>query len=448
MLPELYHVPVVSNPHPIEVSVPGSKSITNRALLIAALAKGRSTLSGVLFSDDSRHFLQALKDLGFWVLVDEKEKTVTIDGLGGEIPKKEASIYVGSAGTAARFLTAFLGLSNGRYRIDASEQMKKRPMKELLLALIDMGANVEFLEEEYHFPFIIGCDEWKRQEVTVDVDKSSQFLSALLISSVLSQKEFTIHVSGSHGMAYVDMTVQMMKQFKGNGILHRNETIDPNTKLSYILDANLSYEAMDYAVEPDLSAACYFYAMSPILKVPSKVKGVTWDCMQGDIAFLKVLEKMGCKIYDMKGLPKQYQNDFSDDEGLVVIPTNELQGGCFDLSSFSDQALTLAAIAPFAKDKVVIEHVEHIRLQECDRIEAILHNLKTMGIRCTLEHGTITIYPGNVLPGKIETFDDHRVAMSFTIPGLITEGITIINPSCCRKTFENYYEVLEQQVVE
>ena len=198
---------------PVEGSVPGSKSITNRALLIAALANGKSVLKGVLFSDDSRHFLQALQDLGFVVEIDEPHAVVSIEGKGGRVPKTKASVDVGSAGTAARFLTAYLGLCEGEYHMNSSEQMKKRPMEELLQALQDLGAEVTYKEASGHFPFAIGNSGVNRHEVTIDVEKSSQFLSALLISSVLFQKEFRIHVKGHHGMAYVEMTVAMMKQF-------------------------------------------------------------------------------------------------------------------------------------------------------------------------------------------------------------------------------------------
>ena len=182
----IYKVKQIKNPQPICVSVPGSKSITNRALLIAALANGRSTLKGVLFSDDSRHFIQALIDLGFEVLVDEENCIVTIEGIGGDIPKNEAAIDVGSAGTAARFLTAYLGLSEGRYQINSSEQMKKRPMRELLESLTDLGAMVTYQEEEYHFPFEIGLDRRKTYEVVVDVvTKLSNIIFAEILNSCI-----------------------------------------------------------------------------------------------------------------------------------------------------------------------------------------------------------------------------------------------------------------------
>ena len=429
----------------IEVDVPGSKSITNRALLIAALAEGKSVLRGVLFSDDSRHFLQALIDLGFEVEIDEACAVVSIVGCGGKIPAYEspvdekmknvsddgmpvnASINVGSAGTAARFLTAYLGLSKGRYFVDSSQQMKKRPMEELLKALEDLGASIEFLEEAYHFPFVIGNDQVSKHEVTIDVDKSSQFLSALLIASVLFTEDFVIHVKGHHGMSYVKMTIAMMEQF---GV-----KVDCLTEDTFRISGDASYTARDYRIEPDVSAAAYFYAMAPVLSVPAKVHHVHWKSLQGDITFLHVLEAMGCGSVELE-------------DGIRIYPPQEgLCGGTFDLSAFSDQALTLAAISCFAKSPVTIEGIGHIRYQECDRLHAIMTNLTNMGIRCEEpEEGTIRIYPGQPKPCEIETFEDHRVAMAFAIPGLVTDGIVILDPGCCRKTFETYFEVLEEVV--
>lgn len=440
-----YKMNIVSNPHPIKVSVPGSKSITNRALLIAALANGKSQLKGVLFSDDSRHFVQALIDLGFTVDVDESKKEIAITGESGQIPcvvrqqkvqtaggEVNADIYVGSAGTAARFLTAFLGLSNGRFRIDASEQMRKRPMKELLVALEELGAEILYENEAYHFPFVIGNSSIRKNEIVIDVDKSSQFLSALLISSVLFTHDFVIRVIGRHGMAYVDMTVQMMKQF---GVIVGKKTECGTDTAQFLIEAKEHYVSQDYFIEPDVSAACYFYAMAPVLKVSAVVMGVTGDSLQGDIAFLTVLKDMGCNVTTIDG-------------EIAVLPPEHgnLKGGSWDLSTFSDQALTLAALAPFADGKVQIRNVSHIRLQECDRIHAILSNLGTLGIRAEEQNGTITIWPGRIHGGFMETFEDHRVAMAFSLPGLVVEGVEIENYKCCRKTFENYFEVLEERV--
>ncbi len=423
---DIYEVKRVEQPHDIETSVPGSKSITNRALLIAALSEGTSVLRGVLFSDDSRHFMQALYDLGFPIHINEEEEIVTIEGFGGDIPNEEAEVYVGSAGTAARFLTAFLGLSKGKYRMDASEQMKKRPMKELLVALEEMGSQIEYEEEEYCFPFTIGNFECKKNKITIDVEKSSQFLSALLISSVLLPQNFMIKMTGSHGMAYVSMTMRMMQQF---GV-----AVERTITGAYRRKNDNTYEAKEYVIEPDVSAACYFYALSPLLRVKVKVKDVHMDCLQGDIKFLKVLVRMGCKLED------------EEDGVLMMPPKDKFLGGSFDLSSFSDQALTLAAIAPFAKSKVCIMNIGHIRYQESNRIDAIVKNLTNMGIAAIEQKDNVFILPGGPIASEVETFDDHRVAMAFSLIGTLVEGIKIQNPSCTKKTFEKYFEVLEKSV--
>lgn len=423
---DIYEIKRIEKPHDIVTSVPGSKSITNRALLIAALAEGTSVLRGVLFSDDSRYFMQALDDLGFPIHVDEENQTVTIEGFGGQIPKEEAEVYVGSAGTAARFLTALLGLSKGRYRVTASEQMKKRPMKELLVALEEMGSEIVYEEEEYCFPFMIGNFECKQSKVTIDVEKSSQFLSALLISSVLLPQNFMIKMTGSHGMAYVNMTIRMMGHF---GV-----AIERTITGAYRKKHDSIYTGREYTIEPDVSAACYFYALAPLLKVRVKVENVHMDCLQGDVKFLKVLVRMGCKIDDEK-------------DGVVVIPPKDkFVGGSFDLSSFSDQALTLAAIAPFASSKVCIMNVGHIRYQECNRIEAIVKNLSKMDVAAIEQKDNIFILPGKPSGCVVETYNDHRVAMAFSLIGTMVDGVQIENPSCTRKTFENYFEVLEKSV--
>ncbi len=412
------------------IEVPGSKSITNRALLLAALAKGKSTLSGVLFSDDSRHFLQSLVSLGFRVEIDEDTKQVTVYGEGGNIPKKDATINVGSAGTAARFLTAFLGISRCHCHIDASEQMKKRPMKELFTALSSLGSTFSFTEKEDFLPVEFANDApLSATEVTVDIDKSSQFLSALLISACLFPGDFTVHVTGTHGMAYIDMTVAMMQQF---GV--RVEKPDDKT---FFVPGGQTYTARDYFIEPDMSAACYFYAMTPLLGISMTVPHIPEQSLQGDVQFLTVLQQMGCTVtYDAnKG---SFVATGADNRSFSGVSVN--------LGSFSDQSMTLAAIAPFATSKTTITGISHIKHQECDRFHAIINELTRVGITCReLNAGDgLEIEPGIPHGAEIETYDDHRMAMAFSLLGLKTEGIVIKNAECCKKTFETYFEVLKQ----
>ena len=251
----------------IKVHVPGSKSITNRALLLAALAKGESALSGVLFSDDSRHFLDCVQKLGIETKVEEDNCNVTVNGHGGQVPAKDAAIYVGSAGTAARFLAAFLGLSEGTHYMDASAQMRKRPMGPLLKTLTGIGASFLFEGQDGHFPFeVTGAGllidangkEKKCVDVSVNINDSSQFLSALLISLGAYAGESVIRVEGTHGMAYIDMTVRMMEQF---GIKVQSENG------VYKIAKQGGYQAKKYDIEPDVSAACYFYAMAALLGI-------------------------------------------------------------------------------------------------------------------------------------------------------------------------------------
>lgn len=411
------------------VEVPGSKSITNRALLLAALANGKSTLSGVLFSDDSRHFLSSLISLGFHVEIEEAQKKVTVYGEGGHIPNPEASIQVGSAGTAARFLTAFLGISQCQCRIDASEQMKKRPMQELFSALSSLGSSFSFPEKENFLPVKFSNNfPLTATEVTVDIDKSSQFLSALLISACLFSNDFTVHITGTHGMAYIDMTIAMMKQF---GVL-----VEKRDASTFFISGGQSYTARDYFIEPDMSAACYFYAMAPLLGITMTVPHIPEQSLQGDVQFLTILQQMGCRV------------SYDACVGSFVVSGNDdgtFSGVNANLASLSDQTMTLAAIAPFANTKTTITGISHIKYQECDRFHAILTELRRMGIVCReiLKGDGIEIDPGTPHSAAIETYDDHRMAMAFSLPGLRIDGIVIKNAECCKKTFETYFQVLE-----
>ncbi len=415
-----------------EVTVPGSKSITNRALLLGALGKGKTVLKGVLFSDDSRVFMQALKEIGFYVDIEEEEKIVTIEGMGGEIPGDgtlERRVYVGSAGTAARFLTAMLALSGGRFLVESSEQMKARPMKPLLLALEELGAEFEYLEESYAFPFrILGRRsqgksvlEENSPRVDLNIDQSSQFLSALLLSGVMCSGGLTIRLTGTRSAkAYVNISMRMMEEF-GCEVEQMGED-------TYRVLPEQQYQAGEYQVEPDVSAACYFYAIAAVTESEVKVKHVHSNTTQGDIRFLEVLQRMGCQQRE-------------EEDGIVVAGA-PLKGVHVDMGDFSDQTMTLAAIAPFAEGDTVIDGVGHIRGQESDRIRGIVTELGRMGIQCEERQDGLTVHPGEVRPAVVQTYEDHRMAMAFAVTGCRAGGIVIEDPGCCRKTFENYFEVL------
>ncbi|MBR5248754.1 MAG: 3-phosphoshikimate 1-carboxyvinyltransferase [Lachnospiraceae bacterium] len=432
MNPTTYSVPCIYPCHkllsePLTVQVPGSKSITNRALLLATLAKGVSTLRGVLFSDDSRHFLKCIQDLGFETTVDEASCLITVNGHGGDVPKSEASQYVGSAGTAARFLTAYLGICHGTYHMDSSEQMRRRPMKPLLDSLEELGCEILYEGAEGYFPFTIKGNGFNKNRITINIDHSSQFLSALLIAACLCKKDMRIQVEGTHGMAYIKMTEAMMAQF---GV----QTAHPSSD-SFLVTCGQHYQARDYQIEPDVSAACYFYAMAPLLNIPVMVENVHFDSLQGDVEFIRILEQIGCNAVDTH-------------RGILVTPPADgrIRGVDVNMSACSDQAITLAAIAPFADTPTTIRGIGHIRHQESNRMGAIVTELGKMGILCRETEHNLTIYPGKPKPTTVDTYDDHRMAMGFSLIGLRAPGIVIDNPGCCRKTFENYFTVLDQVV--
>lgn len=420
-----YRVKPITKKLDICVTVPGSKSITNRALLMAALSDGETHLKGVLFSDDSRHFIGSLQSLGFQVNVNEEAKLVSVCGCKGAIPNKAGEIYVGSAGTAARFLTAMLGLSDGEYVIFCSEQMKVRPMAPLFEALESMGAEFSYLEKEYCLPVKVKGAASNVNLVHLDISRSTQFLSALLMTAPMVNGGLSVHITSEKtDGAYIRITRKMMEDF---GCVAEYDGHD------YHVKAGQAYNSGTYQIEPDVSAASYFYGMAAITGGRALVKHVHFDTTQGDIKFLGVLEKMGCVVEDTA-------------EGIVVSGPEKgnLRGISLDMNDFSDQALTLAAIAPFAKEAVEINNIAHIRGQECDRIHAMAVNLSAMGISYAEREDGITIFPGKVQPCRIQTFDDHRVAMAFSLPGLLAAGIVIENPMCCKKTFGEYFEILEQ----
>ena len=380
-----------------QVAVPGSKSITARALLLATLAKGESTLFNVQFSDDCAAFLRCVEALGIKCSVSGT--TVKIEGCGGVLPVKNAELFVGSAGTAARFLTALLAFSEGTFKIDGSEQMAKRPMAPLKEALVSAGADLRQVGEN-SLPMIICGTREPKSPINIDITASSQFLSALLISAVCAKYPVTIKPLGAHGREYINMTLDMMWSFGVNA-----EEKDGCFTVSG------GYSAKRYEIEPDLSAASYFYAANRILGTEISVKGVMPHSMQGDGKFIKLIK------------------DFN--------------GGKIDMSSFSDQALTLAAVAPYFDNPTEICGVAHIRKQECDRIAAIVHNLTAMGVKAEEREDGVKIYPSQPKPAKIDAFGDHRVAMAFALTGLRAEGIEIENAQVCSKTFKEYFEVLD-----
>ncbi len=387
----------------VQVSVPGSKSITARALLIAALAEGNSTLYGAETQGDCAEFIGGLRSLG--IQVDAEDGCVVVHGCGGVLPKNSAEVYVGSAGTAARFLTALAAFSDGEYKFESSEQMKRRPIAPLINSLKDIGASFTFPGEQNCFPFIVRGAKNPAGGVCVNIDKSSQYLSALLICGVCARKPFKVIAEGTHGMDYVRMTLDMMWSF-GVDVAQSGQ--------EYTVYGG--YGAKRYDIEPDISAACYFYAMNRILGCDIRVRGVMPHTMQGDYKFIRLIK--------------------------------DFDGGEVDMSSFSDQALTLAAIAPYFSKPTRIKGVAHIRGQECDRISAIVANLTALGVKAEEHADGVTIYPSEPKGCALPSFGDHRVAMAFAVTGLKCGGVTIKDAEVCAKTFPQYFQRLDEVIKE
>lgn len=428
---QIYHVKKWTPKSPVKIIVPGSKSITNRALMLSAMSNCTCTLDGVLFSDDSRAFLSCLLSLGFDVKINEDTKQVIIQGTGGIIPNSNAVINVRSAGTAARFLTVMLALAGGDYEMQSSAQMAKRPMQPLLSILEDAGAKIEYLGEEGHFPFMLHAHDLNFSNASIDTSLSSQFASALLMAGCLLPEGLTLTMTGSRTSgSYIQMTLSIMEQF---GICFTEKKNDDGEK-TYIIPGKQKFGVSNFLIEPDLSGAAYFYSLAPLFGIDVLVRNVHLNSLQGDIKYVELLSKLGGRLDDTE-------------EGLWLKGSgiSHFAGQTVDMKDYSDQSMTFAAVSVFADTVTEIVNIGHIRFQETNRMAAIINELTRMGIRCEEipEKEGIRIYPDKPTPALIQTYDDHRMAMAFTLVGLKCDGIDIDNPGCCAKTFENYFDLID-----
>ncbi len=418
-------LPILPITHPLaaRVRVPGSKSHTNRALLIAALASGETTLENALFSDDSRYFAAALTELGFDVHIDAMQRTIAVAGLGGEIPVRQADLYIGNAGTAARFLTAMLTLGRGEFTLDGDRRMRQRPMGDLVTALNKLGAQVSAPT---------GCPPVKVRaaglpggKTSIRGDTSSQYLSGLLMTAPYAQADVEIRVDGPlFSRPYIDLTLGVMADF-GVDV----QRVD----YEWFRVPRGGYQTPGrYAIESDASAASYFFAAPAICGGWVEVAHLSRQARQGDIAFLDVLTEMGCLV---EALP----------DAIRVTGPERLRGLNVDMADISDTAQTLAAIAPFAETPTTIRGIASARHKETDRIAAVCAELTRLGVRVDEYPDGMTIYPcKDIRPARIQTYNDHRMAMAFALIGLRAPGIEIGDPGCVAKTFPNYFDVLGQ----
>jgi len=403
------------------IALPGSKSITNRALLLAAMASGRSTIESALLSDDTRYMTAALRALGFRIEVDEAARRITVDGLGGAIPASSADLFVGGAGTAMRFIVGFLTLGQGRYRIDGNQRMRQRPIGPLLDAMQQLGATVYDERDNRCPPVIVETrGTFGGGETTIDARESSQFVSAMLMPAALWPRGLKLRVIGDTARPFIEMTLRLMAEWGVRGEIRGDLIVVPGGQ---------TYRAGRFVVEPDASAAGYFAAAAALCGGDVTIEGLRPDSVQGDIGFFNVLEKMGATIA-------------WSDEGVVVSGTGSLRGVDVAMNAMPDMAATLAAIAPFASSPTRIREVGFIRFHESDRLRAIATELRRLGATVEDFNDGIAIEPSRLAPAAVETYDDHRIAMSFAITGLRLPRLKIRNPACVSKTFPDFFERL------
>ncbi len=423
--PETLEVAPLGRPVDAEVAVPGSKSVTNRALLVAALADGVSTIKNPLFSDDPYYLMESLVRLGFDVRADRGAGEVRVAGLAGKVPRGDVGVFVGNAGTVARFLPPALALGPGPYTVNGVPRMRERPIGDLVDAMRGLGAAVEYAEEDGRFPIVVGGGGLAGgRSVVVQGGGSSQFVSGLLMAAPYADGPVVVDVEGRESWPYVGITLDVMRSF---GV-----EVDASDGFARLAVGRGPYRAGAFEVEPDASAASYFFALAAVTGGRVRVPGLGSGSSQGDLRFARVLEQMGCEV------------DLGENHVEVRGP-DRLRGVEVNMGAFSDTMMTLAAIAPFASSPTTISNVGHTRHQETDRISAVAAELSRLGVAVEERQDGLRVSPGTLRPAVVRTYGDHRMAMAFAVAGLASSGptVTIADPGCVTKTFPGYFRALD-----
>jgi 3-phosphoshikimate 1-carboxyvinyltransferase len=401
------------------VALPGSKSVTARALFLAAAAEGTSTLRRPLLADDTEAFAEGLTRLGYAVARGGEDWRITGRPDGPAVPGAE--VYCRDGATVARFMPGLAAAGRGTFRFDASAQLRARPLGPLTEALRGLGVRLHHEEAEGRLPLTIEADGVSGGELTLDAGLSSQFLTALLLLGPLTEQGLRITVTGLVSAPYVEITLAMMRAF---GVTVRREGD------TFVVPPG-GYRAADYGIEPDASTASYFFAAAALTGRRVTVPGLGRGALQGDLGFTEVLGAMGARVE-------------STADATTVSGTGRLDGITVSMRDISDTMPTLAAIAPFASGPVRIEDVYNTRVKECDRLEASAENLRRLGIEVATGHDWIEIRPGAPRAAEIACHGDHRMAMSFSVTGLRTPGITLDDPGCVKKTFPGFHRALAE----
>jgi 3-phosphoshikimate 1-carboxyvinyltransferase len=403
---------------------PGSKSITNRALVCAALADGTSTLAGALDSEDTQVMIDGLRQLGIEIQrrgpkPPASGDTLIIRGTRGRVPALEAELFCANSGTTMRFLTALVTLGHGPFRLDGVPRLRERPMGELLEALNQLGVNARSENDDGGPPIIVHANGLPGGAATIRGSISSQFLSGLLMAAPCAQRPVELHIEGPLvSQPYVWMTLAVMRAF---GV-----DVETNDRLEYFRVAPQSYRGCHFEIEPDASAASYFWAAAAVTGGEATVEGLTASSLQGDVAFVDCLAQMGC--------------DVRHDANSTTVVGRPLSGIDVDMNAISDTVQTLAVVALFAKGETTICNVAHIRHKETDRVAALAAELQKLGADVIERGDGLTIRPRQLQGATIDTYQDHRMAMSFAVAGLRIAGVRINNPSCVDKTYPRYFD--------
>ncbi|KUM90489.1 MULTISPECIES: 3-phosphoshikimate 1-carboxyvinyltransferase [Streptomyces] len=409
-------------PAPQSLSLPGSKSITARALFLAAAADGVTTLVRPLRSDDTEGFAEGLVRLGY--RVGRSPDAWQVDGRPQGPAAAEADVYCRDGATTARFLPTLAAAGHGTYRFDASPQMRRRPLLPLSRALRDLGVDLRHEEAEGHHPLTVRAAGVDGGEVVLDAGQSSQYLTALLLLGPLTRRGLRIRVTDLVSAPYVEITLAMMRAF-GVEVTREDDV--------FVVPPD-GYRATTYAIEPDASTASYFFAAAALTPgAEVTVPGLGTGALQGDLGFVDVLRQMGAEVS-------------VGADATTVRGTGELRGLTVAMRDISDTMPTLASIAPFASGPVRIEDVANTRVKECDRLEACAQNLRRLGVRVATGPDWIEIHPGTAPSDRtrIETYGDHRIVMSFAVTGLRIPGISFDDPGCVRKTFPGFHEAFAE----
>jgi len=406
-----------------KLAITGSKSYTNRALIIAGAASGTSHLTDILKSDDSYWCISSLRQLG--VIIEEDFNTITITGTSAKWTYPKEPIFIGSAGTSGRFLTSLLALT-AKYNINinASEQLSQRPMNTIFTALTQLGSDIHFSGKPGHFPVTLLPKKKGSNSIAITGAISSQFISGLLIATPYLDHEVEIHVRDNIVQSdYVNVTLDVMHAF---GV-----DVEKSENLDYFKVCPGVYKAVDYQIEADASTASYFMALAAVTGGKILLTNLNYNTSQPDIQFLGILEQLGCSIKQSKS-------------GITILGPEKLKGGLtIDMNACSDTALTLAAIAPFASGPIEIEGVAHIRTHESDRISVIADSLKKVNVPVEEKKGGLVIYPARPTHARLNTHDDHRVAMALSVLGIAGSGIELDDPGCVSKTCPSFFQQLE-----